>query len=91
MSVLKRDQKETDIFFLILIRELSSEAATMLEKRKKDKFYNAYAPYVLESCMNMYNEAFLANNIMISKTSPEFDFNNRRLHFQNVLGQLDFL
>lgn len=89
MSVLKKDQKETDIWFLMAICELCAEAAAMLEKRKKDKFYNAFAPYIMECTIKMYTEAQLANNIMISKTSPDIDLEERRKHFQSTLGYID--
>lgn len=89
MSVRVADQKQTDIWFIKAISELCGETSAMVLKRKQNTQYAAYVPIILDCSVKLLTEAQLANNIMISKTTPYPDFVNRRQHFQNALGYLD--
>jgi hypothetical protein len=87
-GVLAKDRKETDVHFLLEILDLIAETNAMLSKRKKDKYYNVYGEYLVEISLRLYENAQLANNVLISKTTPMDDYNRRREYFQRVLADL---
>ena len=87
-GVLAKDRKETDVHFLLEILDLIAETDTMLSKRKNDKYYNVYGEYLVKISLRLYKNAQLANNVLISKTTPMDDYNRRREYFQKALADL---